>query len=375
MCVYLPKIVRFGQKRCEGHSFFYGFSLTLIRCPTPDRLAHGGVQVKPCAPLYPPCEPRLLQQALCETDGVITMRDEAEPLEGTAVRSHQTAAVNMRVSGPHPGVSMTAGPPACLLNVGMLSGPRTVDNLDSGLRPARSPVDLHTQCPQTPAHHRVSRADPREGILRARSSTMSTNNEHEGNVPAMDDAPPGIHREYALSMSHVAQVACSSWITRTRPAGQQQVDKPRALPAWSLRPSGAASATRPCCALITGPLQHAHYRYHWCRVTTTRTLTAPLPHPSGAAAASRKICQITSRKICQITYTMPKGASSWCHACASDSTTARPAATAILPAPPSLATFSRVRVYALNITAPLLSPLPPTPPFALHLNHDPSNDG
>jgi hypothetical protein len=193
-------------------------------------------------------------------------------------------------------------------------------------------VDLHTQCPQTPAHHRVSRADPREGIVCARSSTMSTNNEHDGNVPAMDDAPPGIHREYALSMSHEAQVECSSWTTRTRPAGQQQVDKPRALPARSLR-------------------------------------------PSGAAAASRKICQITSRKICQITNTKPKGASSWCHARASDSTTARPAATAILPAPPSLATFSRVRVYAPNITAPHLSPLPPTPPFALHLNHDPSNDG
>ena len=187
----------------------------------------------------------------------------------------------------------------------------------------------------------------------ARSSTMSTNNEHDGNVPAMDDAPPGIHREYALSMSHEAQVECSSWITRTRPAGQQQVDKPRALPARSLRPSGAASATRPCGAPITGPLQHVHYRYHWCRVTATRTLTAPLPHPSGAAAASRKI-----------TNTKPKGASSRCHARAIVSTTARPAATAILPAPPSLATFSRVRVYALNITALHLPPClaPESPP-------------
>jgi hypothetical protein len=368
--------------------------------------------VKPCAPLYSPCEPRLLPVllqacgALCETGANPSARDEAEPLEGAAVRSPSTTAhpgvsdphppvsmtegphasqhhempsldhdnglrnpcsptqttANTSASDPHPAVSMTAAPPASQHHE-MLS----MDHHDNGLRPARSPVDLHTQCPLTPAHHRVGRADPREGILRARSSTISTNNEHEGNVPAMDDAPPGIHREYALSMSHVAQVACSSWIT-TRPAGKQQVDKPRALPARSLRPSGAASATRPCGALITGPPQHAHYRYHWCRVTATRTLTAPLPHPSGAAAASRKICQITIN-------TKPKGASSWCHARASDSTTARPAATALLPAPLSLATFSRVRVYALNITAPHLSPLPPTPPFALHLNHDPSNDG
>jgi hypothetical protein len=71
----------------------------------------------------------------------------------------------------------------------------------------------------------------------------------------------------------------------------------------------------------------------------------------------------------------PKGTCSQCDACVTARAAAWPAATAILPAPPSLATFNRVRVYALNITAPHLPPLPPTPPFALHLNHDPSNDG
>ena len=145
-------------------------------------------------------------------------------------------------------------------------------------------------------------------------------------------------------------------LPRANSVPRQQVAKPRARPARVSCPAVAASAARPCVVLNT-----------WYYVTTTLTLS--LPHPSGAAAASRKICQITNTK--------PKGASSWCHARASDSTSARPAATAILPALPSLATFSRVRVYALNIaiTAPHLSPLPPTPPFALHLNHDPSNDG
>ena len=130
-------------------------------------------------------------------------------------------------------------------------------------------------------------------------------------------------------------------LPRANSVPRQQVAKPRARPARVSCPAVAASAARPCVVLNT-----------WYYVTTTLTLS--LPHPSGAAAASRKICQITNTK--------PKGTCSRCDACVTARAAARPAATAILPAPPSLATFSRVRVYALNITAPHLPPLPPTPP-------------
>ena len=96
--------------------------------------------MKPRAPLYPPCEPRRLTTALCETDGVATIRDEAVPLEGTAVRSFATTAV-ISASGPHPAGSMSAGPPACRQTGGMLPGPQnTADNLGNGLRPERSPA-------------------------------------------------------------------------------------------------------------------------------------------------------------------------------------------------------------------------------------------
>ena len=378
---------------------------------TSDRPAHGA-QVKPRAPhLYPPCEPWLLLQAICETDATTSIRDEADPLEGTLrVRSFQTTA-NTSASDPHPAVSMTAAPPASqhheMLSmdhhdngllyhcsptqttantsasdphpaVSMTADPPTshhhemlpMDHHDNGLRPARSPVDLHTQCPLADNGLRPERSPASPANLNVREKRSLTT----ANTSASDPHP-------AVSMETRKEISAIEWfpvasdlknvlpfmsrlrkwikehkktLPRANSVPRQQVAKPRARPARVSCPPVAASAARSCVVLNT-----------WYYVTTTLTLS--LPRPSGAAAASHKICQITNTK--------PKGASSGCHARASDSTTARPAATAILPAPPSLATFSRVRVYALNITAPHLSPLPPTPPFALHLNHDPSNDG
>ena len=277
---------------------------------TPDRPAHG-VQVKPCAPhLYPPCEPRRPSKALCETGANPSARDEAEPLEGAAVRSPSTTA-NPGASDPHPVVSMTAGPPASQHHE-MLS----MDYHDNGLRYHCSPTSPLNLC-------------------LVHWPTMSANNEHEGKVPAIDDAPPGIHREYALSMSP----------GRPRPR--------------------RASPTK---ARTTHPAEYPSHRPRARRRVKPRrrprTRPRTRPRPSRAAAASRKI-----------TYTKPKGASSQGDACVIARATAWPAAMELKPVPPSLATFSRVRVYALNIIALHLPPLPPTPPLASHLNHHPPNDG
>ena len=124
-------------------SLFFSLKLgkVTVRCPTSDRLANG-VQVKPRAPPVPLRTTALPLGALCETDGVATIRDEAVPLEGTAVRSFSTTAV-ISASDPHPAGANSAGPPACGQNDGTLLGPQnTEDNLDNGLRPARSPVHL-----------------------------------------------------------------------------------------------------------------------------------------------------------------------------------------------------------------------------------------
>ena len=366
--------------------------------------------MKPRAPLYPPCEPRRLTTALCETDGVTTIRDEAVPLEGTAVRSFSTTAVTS-ASDPHPADANSAGPPACGQNDGTLLGPQnTEDNLDNGLRPERSPAspaNLNVREMRSLTTANTSASDPHPAVSMAVDcaarealeecgydcgdkiligNNVLVNYTKETNRSVRLFIVPTVPKSTVFETQTREEISTIEWfpvasdlkksndvlpfmsrlrkwikehkrtLPRANSVPRQQVAKPRARPARVSCPAVAASAARPCVVLNT-----------WYYVTTTLTLS--LPHPSGAAAASRKICQITNTK--------PKGASSWCHARASDSTSARPAATAILPALPSLATFSRVRVYALNIaiTAPHLSPLPPTPPFALHLNHDPSNDG
>ena len=363
--------------------------------------------MKPRAPPVPLRTTALPLGALCETDGVATIRDEAVPLEGTAVRSFSTTAV-ISASDPHPAGEKSAGPPACRQTDGMLSGSQnTADDLDTGLRPERSPaspanLNVREMRPLTTANTNASDPHPAvsmAGDCAAREApeecgydcgdkilignNVLVNYTKETNRGVRLFIVPNVPESAVFETQTRKEISAIEWfpvasdlkkscdalpfmsrlrkwtkehkkaLSRANSVPRQQVAQPRARPARVSCPPVAASAARSCVVLNT-----------WYYVTTTAIQYSP--RPSGAAAASRKI-----------TNTKPKGASSRCHARAIVSTTARPAATAILPAPPSLAVFSRARGYALPITARLLSPLPPTPPPPLHPNHNPSlgNDG
>ena len=360
--------------------------------------------MKPRAPhLYPPCEPRRPSKALCETGANPSTRDEAGSHEGAEVRSPSTTA-NPGASDPHPAVSMTAGPHASQHHE-MLS----MDHHDNGLRNPCSPTQTTANTSASdPTRTRPAgqhQSDPHPAVSMAVDcaarealeecgydcgdkilvgSNVLVNYTKETNRSVRLFIVPNVPKSTVFETQTRKEISAIAWfpvasdlkksydvlpfmsrlrkwikehkrtLPRANSVPRQQVAKPRARPARLSCPPVAASAARSCVVL-----------HMWYYVTTTLTLS--LPRPSGAAAASRKICQITNTK--------PKGASSGCHARASDSTTARPAASAIKRAPPSLATFSRVRVYALNITALHLPPLPSTPPLASHLNHHPPNDG